>query len=223
VLLRSTLAALVVAGAASACSSSSSGPPPPTDAGEAGPSCAPYFGDPSAPAVLELTILKDYATELPLADGDDVSMLFPPQGGRVVFVGVRAKNVDGCGLQITGALRDPSTKQVRVDGRTVTLRADDAGFGRSGGIAAGSSADISSYANIPVCPNQWASTDLFDHTFTLEVSIQDRKGKTASQSIRVVPRCVSSGPSNDCTCICAHGYILGQDCSIDGGSDAPLD
>jgi hypothetical protein len=234
VLLRRSLAALVVAGAAmtcSACSSSSSGPPPPSvDSGadadaEAGPSCAPYFGDPNAPAVVELTALKDYSTELPLADGDDVTMLFPPQGGRVVFVGVRVKNVDGCGLQITGALRDPTSKQVRLDGRTITLRTDDGNFGRSGGIPDGGVADISSYANIPVCPNQWATTDLFDQSFTLEVSIQDRRGKTASQSLRVVPRCVDSQGSSvaDCRCICAHGYILGQDCSADGGSDAPLD
>ena len=50
---------------------------------------------------------------VPLADGGPLAILQPPQGGRVVFVGVRATNVDGCGLQLTGALRDETSRQVR--------------------------------------------------------------------------------------------------------------
>jgi len=193
-----------------------------TSGGDGGPACAPYFGDPAAAAQIELTALKDYMDEIPLADGDDVPMLFPPQGGRVIFVGIRAKNVDGCALQLTGDLRDSQNNRGSVDTRIVTLHDDGGGFGGSGGIADGGTAVIANYANITVCPNEWASTDLFDQTFTLEVSVEDRRGKTASESIRVVPRCVASGPPT-CRCICAHGYILGQSCLFDASVEAATD
>jgi hypothetical protein len=193
-----------------------------TNGGDGGPACAPYFGDPSAPAQIELTALKDYKDEVPLADGDDLSILFPPQGGRVIFVGIRAKNVDGCELELSGDLRDTQNNRSSVDTRIVDLQGDGGGFGASGVIADGGSAVIANYANITVCPNEWASTDLFDQTFTLEVSIQDRRGKTASKSIRVVPRCVASGPPT-CACICAHGYVLGQSCLADASVDATTD
>lgn len=203
-LLRAALCAVLIGTTSAGCSTRDDSPPPTTDGG--GP-----------PAEIALTVLRDYSTEVPLADGDDVNMLFPPQGGRVIFVGFRARGFKGCPLQLTGAIRDPHTKQVRIDARTVTLHDAGDGFGTPGGIAAGGTADISAYANIPVCPNQWASADLFDQPFVLEANVQDCDGKTASKTIHVTPRCVDSqgSPATDCRCICAHGYVLGQQCAFD--------
>src|SRR5687767_11515180 len=41
-----------------------------------------------------------------------VPLILPPQGGKVMLVGVRAKNLDGCPLTLTGALRDQCTGEV---------------------------------------------------------------------------------------------------------------
>jgi hypothetical protein len=143
-------------------------------------------------------------------DGGPVPIISPPQGGRVIFAGARATNVDGCGLQLTGALRDESSHQVRVDSRTIDLTATGDGWGASAvGTATGG---ISNFSNIAVCPNEWATTDVYGHAYELEVTIQDHSGRSASQTLVVTPYC--SEPSNAayCMCICAAHYTLGQAC-----------
>ena len=185
-----------------------------------------YLGDPNADAIIELRALRADGTDVPLNDGDDLAVLFPPQGGRVSFVGVRALNVDGCGLQIVGALRDPTTKQLRLDGRTVNLRREPDGWGTTGrGTATNiaDSAEIGDYSNIPLCPNQWAEQDVFDERFELEVVITDRRKKTISKKIAVIPRCAEPGEREvSCRCLCRKGYVLGETCGEDAGVDAAV-
>jgi hypothetical protein len=204
---------------------------PNVDAGsETGPppSVCPtgYLGDPNKEAVIELRALKADGTDVPLNDGDDLAVLFPPQGGRVSFVGVRALNVDGCGMQIVGALRDPVTKQIRLDGRTVNLRREPDGWGTTGrGTTTNieESAEIGDYSNIPLCPNQWADQDVFDVGFELEVVITDRLKKTTTKKINVVPRCAEPGEKEiACRCLCRNGYVLGETCGEDAGVDAAV-
>jgi len=101
-------------------------------------------------------VLGTNGVSTPVQSGGTVPLVTPPQGGRVIFLGVRATNVDPCAVKITGAIRDPATKQVRVDARTVNLSPSGDGYG----VSVDSS--ISSFANVPVCPNEWASTDAFD-------------------------------------------------------------
>ncbi|MBX3229830.1 MAG: hypothetical protein KIT84_05805 [Labilithrix sp.] len=182
-----------------------------------------YLGDPAAEPILELRALRADGTDVPLNDGDDLAVLFPPQGGRVAFVGVRVLNVDGCAAQIIGALRDPATKQVRLDGRTVNLRRQDDGWGVTGrGTATNieDSDEIGDYSNVPLCPNQWADRDVFDQPFELELVLTDRRQKTASKKITVVPRCAEPGAKEvACKCLCRSGYVLGETCGEDAGAE----
>lgn len=184
---------------------------------------AGFLGDPSKEPELELRALLADGTDVPLADGNDLAILFPPQGGRVSFVGVRAINLDGCGVQITGALRDLKTMQIRADGRTLNLDREPDGWGTSGhGTTAKieESALIGNYSNIPLCPNQWASVDVFDQSFELEVLVQDRRGKKGSKKIRVTPRCAEMGEKlTGCRCLCKKDYVLGESCGEDAGTD----
>jgi hypothetical protein len=200
--------------------------PPATDAGAPVVSDCPagFLGDPAKDPVIELRALRANGTDVPIVEGDDLAVVFPPQGGRVAFVGVRATNVDGCGMQLVGALRDPLSKQVRLDGRTVNLRKEPDGWGTTGRGAEtdlGSSDAIGDYSNVPLCPNQWADQDLFDQTFELEVQIKDRRGKTASKKIHVTPRCAEPGEKETaCRCLCRKGYVLGETCGEDAGVDS---
>lgn len=181
--------------------------------GNGGDSCQlDYVGDKDAPIELEVVTLDpDYVAQ-PFASGGDASILFPPQGGRVIFVGVRAKNLDPCAVRLAGALRDPETMQVRIDTRTVNLDPTEDGWGAS------DAGDISTFSNIPVCPNNWASTDVFDQTFTLVLSVRDRNGKEAKTELDLVPRCdeVSTvdgqNLQKECLCICKQGYVTGEMC-----------
>ncbi len=198
---------------------------PPVDAGvEAAPSDCPagFLGDPAQEMQVELRALRADGTDIPLKDGDDLAVVFPPQGGRVAFVGVRAINLDGCGVQVTGALRDLGSRQVRVDGRTVNLRKEPDGWGSTGrGTTTNieDSAAIGDYSNVPLCPNQWADVDVFDHPFEVEVQLKDRRKKSATKVIKVTPRCAEPGAKETaCRCLCKKGYVLGGSCGEDAGA-----
>jgi hypothetical protein len=183
---------------------------------DAGPHGCPYapLGDPSQPAVVELLGLgPDGRTLVTLHDGDPVTLAFPPQGGRVIFAGVRATNLDPCGVQLAGVVRDEASMQVRLDSRTVNLKPTGDGWAES------DPADISSFANIPVCPNEWSKTNLFGTTYGLEMTLTERSGRTESLTMKVVPACDEPAHEAECLCICQGGYVLGQSCApVDAGT-----
>lgn len=152
---------------------------------------------------------------VPVSEGGDVALVFPPQGGRVIFVGPRVTNIDPCYVKITGALREESTSAVRVDVRTVNLTPTNDGFAQS------LDTDISSFANVPTCPNSWSTSDVFDQTYSLELTIVDRTGNKTTKTMHVVPRCSEPGRETECRCICKAGYVLGEACTpSDAGPDA---
>jgi hypothetical protein len=168
-------------------------------------------GDPGREPDLQIVVAGP-AGEGPVADGDQVPLFLPPQGGRVILAGVRALNVDPCALTLLGSLRDPRTQQVRLDARTVNLRLG------ADGRAASAGSDISTFANIPVCPNQWSPTDLFASAYQLTLTVTDRGGRRGSRTVQVSPRCGAGPEESECACICRGGYVLGQACApADGG------
>ena len=201
-----------------ACSPSSAAP---GDAGtnEAQNECPSvgFLGEEGGAPDFDMQILEADETVAALVDGDSVPMILPPQGGRVIFVGVRATNVDGCGLQLTGALRDLTTNQVRVDSRTVNLVDTHDGYGVSGMQATSVSSAIPNFSNVALCPNEWSPTNIYGNVYGLEVTIQDREGRQLTKKIKVTPECGEPQNLEECLCICKGGYILGESCA-DGGT-----
>lgn len=206
--------------------------PPPNDGGaggdDAGPhGCATGFaGDAAKDVELTVTVLGATAgsAAVEVHDGDTVPLIFPPQGGRVIFAGVRATNLSTCGVTLTGAIRDPATKQVRLDARTVNL------LPAADGWAETDATDYSSFSNIPVCPNQWSATDIYGADYELEVSVVDRDGRQATKKLSVKPACAEPSLEAECLCICQGGYVLGMSCAApdagtgdagDGGGGSP--
>lgn len=176
-----------------------------TDDADGGYACAlGFLGDESKPVEMTLIVRGVDGTSMTIDDGATVPLVTPPQGGKVIFIGVRATNLTPCAVALTGALRDPISQQVRVDGRALNLTPQPDGWGAS------ADSNISTFANIPTCPNQWASQDLYNQTFVLEVSIKDPDGRTAKKTIQVTPQCAEIGTG--CECSCKQGYILGQAC-----------
>jgi hypothetical protein len=211
---------VMIAAAASALAlglgSSGCGPDPTLPSSDAGPdakSCAlAFLGDATKDPALELVALgADYASA-PIADGAKVALLFPPQGGRVVFVGVRATNLDPCGVKLAGAMRDVTSKQVRIDTRTINLEPASDGWGQS------APGDIASFANVPLCPNQWSTTNIYGTEYEVEVTLTDRDKRKVTKTIRVTPECAEPSLAAECACICKGGYVLGETCSSAGSS-----
>jgi hypothetical protein len=209
-------AILLIAGASSALLFSAAVPgcgpgpetTPPIDAGtDVIVGCTlPFIGDSTKATELEIIALKADYTVTPVAEGDSVALLFPPQGGRVIFAGVRARNIDPCGIQLAGAVRDFDTQQLRVDARTINLEDRGDGWGNS------SEADIASFANVPMCPNQWSKTNIYGTKYQLEVTITDRAKHKTTKQVSVIPACAEPDNAAECACICKGGYVLGEAC-----------
>lgn len=189
---------------------------PPADAGPDGHvTCPfPYLGDPSKPVVVTPLVLGADGTSEELVDGGDVPLIFPPQGGRVAFLGARAQNLDPCAIRISGTMRDTQTKQVTFDVRTINLRPAADGWGES------VDADYNSFSNIPVCPNNWASKNAYDESFELELTVTDRKKRSGTVKVSGIPRCAEPDKEVACKCICKVDYVTGEPC---GDPDAGVD
>jgi hypothetical protein len=172
-----------------------------------GPGCKlGFLGDPSAQVEMKVVARSADGVATEISDGAEVAMILPPQGGRVIFVGAFATNVSACGVELHGDLRDKTTGQVRVDARTTNLKPHNDGWG--GPV----DADISTFSNIPLCPNQWASTAVYDNPFDLTVTITDPEGRTATKTIEVVPVCGEPQHEAECLCQCQKDYVLGEAC-----------
>lgn len=182
------------------------------DGGDGGDpfACVPVIGDlQAAPAIV--AIRSGDPDGVPLTDGAVVPMMAPPQGGIILLVGVRAKNVDGCALQLTAALRDPGTNQViAIESRPAQLRLG------SGGWGVPVESQFFSMANLAVCPAAAATRDVFDQPWRLELTIDDR-GRAATTAVTIVPSCAGVDPIWDCPCQCAADYQPGVCTNPPGG------
>ena len=188
---------------------------PPADAGtDAKVGCQlAFIGDAAQPIELEIIALKADYTSTKVAEGDAVALLFPPQGGRVIFAGVRARNLDPCGVELIGSLRDLDTQQIRSDMRTINLRASADGWGQS------ADTDIASFANVPICPNEWSKPNIYGTKYQLELTLIDRAKHQVMKTVGVTPVCAEPENAAECACICKGGYVLGEMCSSsDAGS-----
>lgn len=176
-------------------------------------------GDLAAAPELELVSLDDAFAQRPLADGDELALVTPPQGGKVVFVGMRIKNVDLCGATIQAALRDPCTgRVVGIERRPVRWRVAPDGLAEPLDPQA-----ISDYTNVAACPNAALSRDVDGSPYQLEVRFYPPGGAPAIERIlEVTPRCAAD--DEQCRCECDSEYRLGEACPIDpepGGDACP--
>lgn len=172
------------------------------------PCAGGVVGDEALPPELKVLTLGPGIERRVIEEGAGVALVLPPQGGRIVLAGVRARNLAPCGVSLTGFIRDGTSGQVRLDGRTVNLRLAEDGWLESDGT------DLAAFANVPVCPNEWASIDISGGRFELTVEVQDRDGRVGRRSIQVVPSCNEVETPAQCACSCRTGYKLGQPCPM---------
>lgn len=218
--MRSIVCLSILAFATTILFAACSAPPDPVeDGGVIGGCRLPYVGDPNLPMEVDVVAIAPGYTLVPVTEGSDVTLMWPPQGGRVVFAGVRVRNLNPCGVRLTGALRDPVSQQVRLDSRIINLIVTEDGYGEC------DPSDIFTFANIPACHNQWSEQDLMDVPYELTVSLTDRDDRKVTRVLQVVPRCDEPGQVEACRCECDADYILGMMClPTDGGlSDATVE
>jgi hypothetical protein len=187
-----------------ACSKSSSA----TDAGQdAGLKSCPY-GDLSQP--IDMTIVDRTTGGTIESTMDKLPLIEPPQGGKVAFISVRAKNLDGCPLTITASLRDICDQSViALQVRPIALdHATSDGFGEPG-----ETDELFNFLNLPACPAAAAIRNIQGEQYDLTVRVDDMKNnKSAEKTIRVTPYCAESDKMNECLCECSTRAVLGEPC-----------
>ncbi len=163
------------------------------------------IGDLTAPAELEIVNLgSDQATISKTQAQASVPLIPPPQGGWIILIGARARNLDGCRLNLTTALVDACTGEIlSIDKRPTLLEVGADGWGVS---------SVTTFGNLPVCPVLTATRDLHEVPYIVNVLVEDASGKQASASITIVPTC-GDEPSR-CRCECARDYTTGQSCDL---------
>ena len=165
-----------------------------------------FVGDRAQPLQLEIVSIGQDLVVHPVDACGSLDIIKPPQGGKVLFIGVRATNLDGCGIELKATLRDV-TSRASLGGeiRTVNLIPI---ANRPGWVEANSEGDFenvgfSSFANVAVCPNHNV-VDIQRQAHILEVKVTDKGGRTATASAMVIPRCRQHDPVAlaECECTC---------------------
>jgi len=147
----------------------------------------------------------------PLVDGGEVSLILPPQGGKVFLVGVRARNLDVCNVRLASAIRDHCTGRiVGRDGRPIFMVK-----GADGWAVPRQPHELSDYANVPACPSFGTERDVDGEPYDLELSLIDGRGREILINSTVVPVCAEPGVAGQCECECDKDYRLGAACEPD--------
>jgi hypothetical protein len=171
--------------------------------------CSGPVGDSHQPIELDVVLRSADGMATVATDGAPAPLLTPPQGGTVIFAGVRAKNLDTCAVNLVAAVRDLCTNRVQLEGRPVNLTVADDGWAYPSAPM-----ELFNFANIGVCPNTSGARNLYGEPYRIEVTVTDKNGKQASAAVQVVPFCAEPAHAITCACTCAAGYVLGSSCIV---------
>lgn len=185
---------------------------------DAGPQPCP-IGDLNQPVEMQVVHRTVDGGLEPTGENALVPLIEPPQGGRVIFVGVRARNLDACSAFLVASLRDACTGQlIGVERRPVLLEPAGDGWAQPK-----QPVEISNYANLPLCPTpSVANKDVEGELYRLEVKISDGANRSAQASLQIEPYCAEPQTLDRCLCLCDVDYVLGAACPADVDSGVPL-
>jgi hypothetical protein len=140
-----------------------------------------------------------------LTSGAPIDLVFPPQGGFVLFVGGRVRNLTDGNVEMRARMIDPGSQAVIAENtRVVTMKRDAAD-------ATSWIPDLRSYQNVPnvtMCPST-STTDLFDVPLTLEVTVTEQaSGHVGTAMLASVPSCRQTDAKQLalCKCECAGNW-----------------
>jgi hypothetical protein len=144
----------------------------------------------------------------PCVEGGEVPLIEPPQGGKVLVVGVRAKNLN-CNVEVVASLRDECTGALLArDGRPLRLRPTGDGWGEPEFPDS-----LTSYSNLPACPRANISRNMTGEPFLLKLQIDDPiNGFSISSTVTIVPRCAEPEFMDKCLCECDKNFV-GSGCT----------
>jgi hypothetical protein len=168
-----------------------------------------FEGDMSAGPELALVHRTPDGMLAPIADGNELALVVPPQGGEVLLIGVRARNVDGCPLTLSTALVDPGSGVVAAfERRPVTLK-----LATDGWLEPERPSSLANFSNLPACPIAGLARAVDDsQPWRLDIQVDDAAGHHGEVAATITATCALSADPAGCSCQCAAGYVLGSAC-----------
>jgi hypothetical protein len=169
-----------------------------TEANEAGPL-----------VVLPAQFTEESTPMRMLAEGDPVDLWSAPQGGHVVLVGAKVRNMPSDTANLKVRFRRPDTGFiVAEEGRTVKM----VPVPDEPGAMEPDLRTRSQVSNVPLCPS-YGSLGIVDEAFLMEVEVTALYADpppSGRATVHVVARC--SAPSDEafCRCDCGADYSLGK-------------
>ena len=194
------------------------GPPDGGDPDGGTPIVECFYGDEAEAPAGELVFLDENFEMQNLLPGQAVPTVLPPQGGKVILVGARIKNMDMCSLQANGGVFDDCQRPARIigrEGRGLQMVPNDAiGFAepRDPGT-------LNNYVNIPLCGNFTSSRDIDGEPYRVEIRFSDRARRSLVLTADITPFCAGTpgdpaGVFEQCECECDADYSFDLTCDV---------
>jgi hypothetical protein len=165
------------------------------------------WGDCALPPEAVMQIRDDRGVYVEVHDGDPAELTLPVQGGHILFVTARIKNLEKHGVILLGEVRNPDTGvAVARDEKRV-----DFSVALADGYGEPDLADTSNAANIAVCPN-YLARDIVGLEWVVDLTLTDSRKVPVKLSHRVVPSCrqTDSAMRTGCLCECLGCFALGK-------------
>lgn len=179
------------------------------DEEEQPPAISCPLGDLTQPIELEIVHKAAGGGVTVTTSSSAVPLILPPQGGKVMLVGVRARNVDGCPLTLTAALRDPcSDDLIALERRPILLEE------KNGWLEPQEPLELNNYSNLPACPREGLTRQVNDNEYRLEIVVEDKTGRQASKAITIVPTCAEPANEMSCRCECRTDFSTVDNCDL---------
>jgi hypothetical protein len=184
---------------------------PPADVGPMQRECP--IGDVTQPAQLEF-VHRDVLGQMVLTSSSARVPLFQSdQGGYLVFMSVRAKNLDGCRSSLTISVHEPcDDRSIGQETRAVSLVPGDDGW-----AAPEFPTFLTNFGNIPMCPSSGAVRNLHDEPYLVRATIQDLDGQIGTATTSIIPFC-HGDQEERCLCECNSNFVIVGSCdALDAG------
>jgi hypothetical protein len=148
--------------------------------------------------------------ELPLFEAD--------QGGQLLRLSARARNMDVCNLVLKTTLRDHCDNHiVGLDLRPLTLEPGDDGW-----ATPKRPERLTNFSSLQTCPVAAENRALYNEPYSVTLRIEDPEGRFAEASTIVIPKCHGEGDVlRRCHCDCRQEFVLGGECIIPPDDGTP--
>jgi hypothetical protein len=179
-----------------------------TDSGRTGCTSLP-IGDLTKPVELELTRPLDASGKITVtSSGATMHLYQPEQGGQVFNAGIRAKNLDGCNLQVRISVLSPRGELLSNPGEQVVqlVVTSTAGWG----VPNDRGDPLNQLFFVAVCPGTLPGVNPLCGTYLLHADVEDISGRRAQLSVPIKMACEPG--DHICACECSPDYGKGIDC-----------